>query len=205
LVTFKFCAENKPVHVSTPSGLPAGFFDTYTNENEEEAQEEEEEEEAEQQDSQPTLKKEEIEPPAEPSKSAIPKGFFDDPTLDAKMRGAKTPAKLKEEEIDKIYEKYQESISDDLKQAEKIQVELLMKDESVEDGTDDIELVDREQERKEMEQKMLDLKKKSDRIKELKEKLATKPSRVLDVGEDDLISPDAFYDWRAKSSKLINT
>lgn len=199
--------EEKPAaRVVTPSGLPAGFFDSYGD-----GEQEEEEEQNAEADKQPEVSQPAEAPAPQSSEapaasSSLPKGFFDDPTMDAQMRGAKTPAKLKEEEIDKMYEKYQESISVELRTAEKIQVEALLKDESVEDLTEDTEIIDREQERKEMEQKMMDLKKKAERIKELKEKLVTAKPKAMDVGEDDLISPDAFFDWRAKSSNtLLNT
>jgi len=188
--------------------LPSGFFDNYGDEEEGEKEQEESSESAgagkQVEEAKPADTPAAAEAPA--ASSSIPKGFFDDPTMDAKMRGAKTPAKLKEEEIDKMYEKYQESISQELKTVEKIQVEALLKDESIEDETEDTDIVDREHERKEMEEKMADLKKKSERIKELKGKLTIAKPKVIDVGEDDLISPDAFYDWRAKSSHtMLNT
>eukprot|EP00026_Physarum_polycephalum_P006024 Phypoly_transcript_06064.p1 GENE.Phypoly_transcript_06064~~Phypoly_transcript_06064.p1 ORF type:complete len:297 (+),score=87.30 Phypoly_transcript_06064:873-1763(+) len=181
----------------TPSGLPAGFFDSYADEEEDKEEDKEEEEGGK------SAKTEEAEAPAQPPppKSSLPAGFFDDPTMDAQMRGAKTPAKLKEEAIDKMYEKYQEVLGEELKNAEKIQVEELLKDESV-DADGDNEIIDREQERREREEKMLELKKKAERVKELKQKLSAAKPKVVEVGDDDLISPDAFYDWRAKSSKL---
>lgn len=62
-----------------------------------------------------------------------------------------------------MYEKYQETISETLKNSDKIEVESLLKDESIDDE-DDGEVVDREQERREREEKMAELKKKSERV-----------------------------------------
>jgi zinc finger protein 830 len=189
----------KETPVSTPSGLPAGFFDAYgDNEDEKETEEEEEGDSAPQAAEAPEAAPT---PAPAPAKSSLPAGFFDDPTMDAEARGAKTPAKLKEEAIDKAYERYQESLGEDLKNSEKIQVEDLLKDESV-DVEGDSEIVDREHERRLREEKMLELKKKAERVKELKQKISQSKRKEMDVGDDDLISPDAFYDWRAKSSKL---
>ncbi len=103
--------------------------------------------------------------------------------VDAKMRGVKTPAKTKDEELEyvlclrvilalfvscsKLYEKYQESISAELKNNEKIAVEELLRDESIEDGSDDNEIIDREQERRENEKKIQDLKMKAERVRKI--------------------------------------
>jgi hypothetical protein len=64
----------------------------------------------------------------------------------------------------KMYEKYQEAIGVELKASEKIEVESLLRDESVDEEGLDTDIVDREQERREREEKMLELKQKSERV-----------------------------------------
>lgn len=62
-----------------------------------------------------------------------------------------------------MYEKYQETISETLKNSDKIEVESLLKDESI-DEEGDSDVIDREQEKREREEKMAELKKKSERV-----------------------------------------
>jgi zinc finger protein 830 len=145
------------------------------------------------------------------AQQGLPQGFFDDPRLDAKMRGACAPDIAKEDALNKEWEKFQATISEDQSE-DKIEVEALLVDEA-EDREQEQEQ-EKAHEHDQMEQvhhwreKRNELRTKTLHVAQLKTTLSaahpTSTSTSTNVDVANLIYPDSFLDWRAKASELFS-